>query len=189
MHFARAQDPSGTATIVARTSGDAAPLVGAMERELRAIDPDVVLMELQTFDGAIATSLYGFAVGSWLIGSLAALALALSALGLYGVVAFSVSRRTREIGIRVTLGADRPRVVREVMREGLTLAVVGAGLGLGLAGLAASALGSVLLGVGAFDLISYGGAAIVLIAAATIACLIPERRAATVDPLKALRHT
>jgi predicted permease len=189
IHFARAQRPSGTSTIVVRSARDAATLLGSVERELRALDPNVVLMELQTFDGAIATSLFGFTVGSWLIGSLAVLALGLSALGLYGVVAFSVSRRTREIGIRVALGANRRTVVREVMREGVVLAGIGTALGLGAAALASSALGSVLLGVSAFDPLSYGAAAIVLLLAATTACVVPARRAASLDPLKALRQS
>ncbi len=189
IHFARSQRPSGTATIVARTSGDAPGLAGAIERELRALDPDVVLMELQTFDGAMATSLHGYAVGGSLIGGLAVLALFLSSLGLYGVVAFSVNRRTREIGIRVALGADRGTVVRGVMREGRGLVAVGAGLGLGVSALAASALRSALLGIGALDVASYAAALAALVLAASIACALPARRAAAIDPNVALRQS
>jgi predicted permease len=189
IHFARAQRPSGTATILARTSADAASLVSAMERELRAIDPDVVLMELQPFSGAIATSLHGFAMGSWLIGGLAALALGLASVGLYGVVAFSVSRRTREIGIRVALGADRAIVVRDVMREGLVLVGAGTAIGLGVAALGATALRGVLLGIGALDPLSFAAAASVLFVASAVACFVPARRAASIDPLKALRQS
>ena len=138
---------------------------------------------------AIATSLHGYAIGSSLFGGLALLALLLASLGLYGVVAFSVSRRTREIGIRVALGADRGAVVRAVMREGLALVGMGAVLGLGLSMLGASALRSVLLGVGALDVISYGFAALALLAAATVACAIPARRAARIQPTVALRQT
>jgi predicted permease len=189
LHFALDQRPSGTATIVARTAGDANALVPAIERELRAIDPDVVLLELQTFEGAIATSLFGFRLGSWLIGGLAALALTLAGLGLYGVVAFSVSRRTREIGIRVAIGADRRAIVRAVVGEGLVLVAIGVAIGLVLAIAAASALGSVLLGVGALDAPSYAAATAVLVVAASLACALPARRAAAIDPTVALRQS
>jgi predicted permease len=189
IHFARAQRPSGTATIVARTSGDEQALVLAMERQLRALESDLVLMELQSFSGAIATSLHGYAVGSRLFGGLALLALLLASLGLYGVVAFSVSRRTREIGIRVALGADRGMVIRAVLREGLGLVVMGAVLGLGISILGAFALRSVLLGIGALDAVSYATATLALLAAATLACAIPARRAAAIEPTVALRQS
>jgi predicted permease len=189
IHFARAQRPSATATIVARTSGDEHALVLAMERQLRALDPDLVLMELQPFSGAMATSLHGYAIGSRLFGGLAILALVLATLGLYGVVAFSVSRRTREIGIRVALGADRGRIVRAVLREGLMLVAMGAVLGLGLSVLGASALRSVLLGISALDVASYAAAIGALLVAAALACAIPARRAAAIEPTVALRQT
>jgi predicted permease len=189
IHFARSQRPSATATIVARTSGDEPALALAMERQLRVLDPDLVLMELQPFSGAIATSLHGYAIGSSLFGGLALLALLLASLGLYGVVAFSVSRRTREIGIRVALGADRGKVVRAVLREGLALVGMGAVLGLGVSILGAFALRSVLLGIGALDAVSYTAATLALLAAATVACAIPARRAAAIEPTVALRQT
>jgi predicted permease len=189
IHFARAQRPSATATILARTSGDEHSLTLAMERQLRALDPDLVLMELQPFSGAIATSLHGYVIGSSLFGGLALLALLLASLGLYGVVAFSVSRRTREIGIRVALGADRGRVVRVVLREGLVLVAMGAVLGLGLSILGAMALRSVLLGIGAMDVVSYAAATVALLVSAALACAIPARRAAAIEPTVALRQT
>ncbi len=189
IHFARAQRPTGTATIVARTSGDEQTLTLAMERQLRALDADLVLMELQSFSGAIATSLHGYAIGSSLFGGLALLALLLASLGLYGVVAFSVSRRTREIGIRVALGADRAMVIRGVLKEGLVLVAMGAVLGLGISILGSFALRSVLLGIGALDAVSYAAATAALLAAATLACAIPARRAAAIEPTVALRQT
>jgi predicted permease len=189
IHFARAQRPSGSATIVARTSADEHALAQAMERQLRAIDPDLVLMELQPFSGAMATSLHGYAIGSRLFGGLALLALLLASLGLYGVIAFSVSRRTREIGIRVALGAGRGSVVRAVLREGLVLVAIGATLGLGVSILAATALRSILLGVGALDAASYAAATLALLVAATLACALPARRAAAIEPVAALRQS
>jgi predicted permease len=188
IHFARAQRPSATATIVARTSGDEQALSLAMEKQLRALDSDLVLMELQPFTGAMATSLHGYAIGSSLFGGLALLALLLASLGLYGVMAFSVSRRTREIGIRVALGADRGMVIRAVLREGLVLVGMGAVLGLGVSMLGAFALRSVLLGIGALDAVSYAAATLALLAAAALACAIPARRAAAIEPTVALRQ-
>jgi predicted permease len=188
IHFARTQRPAATATIVARTSGDEQTLTVAMERQLRALDPDLVLMELQPFSGAMATSLHGYAIGSRLFGGLALLALFLASLGLYGVVAFSVSRRTREIGIRVALGADRGMVIRAVLREGLKLVALGAALGLVVSIVGAFALRSVLLGIGALDVASYAAAMSALFVAAALACAIPARRAAAIEPTVALRQ-
>jgi putative ABC transport system permease protein len=189
IHFPLAQRPSGTASVVARTSGDELALTLAMERQLRALDPDLVLMELQSFSGAMATSLHGYSIGSSLFGGLALLALVLASLGLYGVVAFSVSRRTREIGIRVALGADRGTIVRAVMREGLGLVAIGAALGLILSIAGAAALRSVLLGIGVLDVVSYAAATAALIGAAALACAIPARRAAAIQPTVALRQS
>jgi putative ABC transport system permease protein len=107
--------------------------------------------------------------------------------GLYGVIAFSVSRRTREIGIRMALGSSRGTVVKRVLREALTLVVIGTVTGVALAALAAQALSSVLLGVTPFDPISYLVAGAVLLTVAALAAVVPARRAASVDPLIALR--
>ncbi|HET9373246.1 MAG TPA: FtsX-like permease family protein, partial [Vicinamibacterales bacterium] len=123
-----------------------------------------------------------------LIGGLAAMALILAGVGLYGVIAFSVSRQTREIGIRMALGADRSRVLRQVLGQGLWLFSIGGTLGLGLAALGSTALTGVLQGVTPLDPLSYAAAILVLLAATMAACLVPARRAASIDPLIALRQ-
>jgi putative ABC transport system permease protein len=186
IHFARTQSDAPWGTFVARASGNVDAVVGAMSREILALDPDVVLMEAQPFDQLITLSLLPVRLGASLIGSLAALAMLLAGLGLYGVVAFGVNRRTREIGIRMALGASRRRVLLQVMREGLTLVAIGGGVGFALAALGAQALTAV-LHVPALDPVSYLAAALLLGAAAAVAAGIPARRAATVDPLVALR--
>jgi putative ABC transport system permease protein len=113
----------------------------------------------------------------------------LSGIGLYGVIAFSVARRTREIGIRMALGSTRGQVLRQVLTEALGLVVVGTLVGSALAAVGAQALSGVLLGVTAFDPVSYVVATVLLLLTAMLASVIPARRAASVDPLIALRST
>jgi predicted permease len=188
LHFARAQRYQPYATILARTHGDAGELVRGMQRELYGIEPALVLMDSGPFDKLIAMSLFPVRAGAALIGGLAALAMLLAGVGLYGVMAFGVSRRTREIGIRMALGANRALVARQVMGQGLLLVGIGGAVGIALAALGAQALTAVLNGVTPLDPASYAGAIGVLAVAAGAACYVPARRAASVDPLRALRQ-
>jgi ABC-type antimicrobial peptide transport system permease subunit len=160
--------------------------VAGARRELLALDPNVVLMEAQPYERLIAISLLPVRLGATLIGGLAALAMLLAGLGLYGVIASGVNRRTREIGIRMALGAGRRRVLGQVLREAFLLVLVGGLAGLGLAALGARALSSV-LHVPPLDPISYLTAAAFLAVVTAVAAVIPARRAAGVDPLVALR--
>lgn len=122
-------------------------------------------------------------------GSLGALALLLAAIGLYGVMAYAVTRRTREIGVRMALGADRREVIRLVLGQGLRLTLVGGVIGLALAGAAAAGLASagLLFGVGRLDPVAFGATSGLLVLVAVLATYIPARRAAGIDPLAALR--
>jgi ABC-type antimicrobial peptide transport system permease subunit len=120
-------------------------------------------------------------------GSLGAVALLLSALGVYGVTAFAVASRTREIGIRMALGADRTRVTRLILRRIAAITLVAAAIGLGVAVVAAQLLSGLLFGLPAFDPIAFGGTLILLIAVALVATIGPIRRAANIDPVRALR--
>jgi putative ABC transport system permease protein len=115
------------------------------------------------------------------------LATVLAALGLYGVIAYSVSRRVREIGIRVALGADRLNVIKLVVGRGMALAAVGVGIGTLCAAALSGLLGSFLYGISALDPLSFAGAALLLLGVALLANYLPARRAACVDPLVALR--
>jgi putative ABC transport system permease protein len=187
IHLADTQRYGAYRTIAARTAGDPDALVQAMTRELRSIEPNLVLLDAEPLGRMIDVSLFPVSMGAALIGSLAGLAMLLAGIGLYGVVAFSVSRRTREIGIRMALGADRRRVVWQVMREGLWLVGAGGLVGLGLAALASRVLTAVLHGVTSLDPVSYGLAVVALALAAVVASGIPARRAASVDPIVALR--
>lgn len=188
IHFARSQNAAPWGTFVLRASGDTQSVVAAAGREILALDPNVVLMEAQPYERLITLSLLPVRLGATLIGSLAGLATLLAGLGLYGVIAFGVSRRTREIGIRMALGADRRRVLWMVIREGLAIVAVGGLVGLGLAALAARTLRAV-LHVPALDPWSYAAAVVILGASAAVAAGLPASRAASVDPLAALRDT
>lgn len=187
IHFPVSQRAATSYSILTRTSGDAAGLMTHIQRELQGMEPQLVFLELGPLDRMMATSMLPISLGASVFGGLAGLALMLAGIGLYGVIAFSVSRRTKEIGIRMALGSTRGSVVKGVLREALILVVIGTAIGVGLAALGAQALSSVLLGVTAFDPLSYLAAGVALIAVATLAAIIPARRAASVDPLVALR--
>jgi len=125
--------------------------------------------------------------GMLLYGSFAALALLLASIGIYGVMAFAVAERTHEFGIRMALGARGGQILSLVLREGVTLALVGFSLGLGGAYLVGRAMQSTLYGVSALDLGAFSAVGVVLLAATLLACYIPARRASLVDPMVALR--
>jgi len=151
------------------------------------IDPHQPIADLRTMDEIVFATKADSRFDAWLFGGFAALALLLSAVGLYGLLSFSVARRTNEIGTRVALGAGRLDVLRLVLREGLTLVSVGLFLGLAGAALTTRLLSSLLFGVRATDSASYLVVAFVLIFVGALASYLPARRAASVDPMTALR--
>lgn len=187
IQFAAEQSRSSSYSFAIRTAGDSSALAAALQRELRAMEPDLVFLEVGPVARMAAASIIPITLGAWIFGGLAALAMLLAGLGLYGVIAFSVSRRTREIGIRMALGSTRGAVVSAVVREAVLLVGLGLLVGVGLAMLAAQSLGSVLLGVTALDPVSYLAAFAGLLIVTAIAAVVPARRAASVDPLIALR--
>jgi macrolide transport system ATP-binding/permease protein len=187
LHFASAQRPSRYNYVVARARGDAAPLVAALRRELLALEPGLVFVSSNTMDGSIELSLLPQRAAAWLALAFGGVGTLLAAIGLYGVIAFSVARRTREIGVRVAVGANATDVLGLVMRQGLVLTAVGAVIGLALAVVLASVLRGLLYGIGAFDPVAWGVAVAVLFAASAAANLVPARRAMRVNPIAALR--
>jgi predicted permease len=187
VHVPRAQQPNSYEVLIARTGGDAASLVRDMRRELLALEPNLVFVENQTMEAEVAATLFPVRAGAWVVGLVGLVAMTLAAIGLYGVIAYSVSRRTREIGIRMALGAQPARVLGLIMRQGLTVAAVGLVAGCLLAVIAARQIAGALYGIGASDPVSWGGAAAVLLGVSALANLIPARRAAGVEPSKALR--
>ena len=189
MYFSTEQNPASSYMLMLRvTGGDPKALVSAVRREVQAIDPAQPIGEIATMEENISDSLATRRLTMTLLGAFAALALLLASVGLYGVMALSVTQRTRELGIRLALGADRADVFRLVLGQGAVL--IGIGLGLGLLGALAAgrALASLLYGVQAIELAALGTAIFSLSIVALLACFFPARRATRVDPMVALRE-
>jgi len=185
VHFPMERDRT-FANYVVKTTIPAGEVVPELERELRELDPDLVFLGTGTLKELADVRLFPIQAGAWLIGAFAMLALVLAAVGLYGVISYSVSQRVREIGIRKALGAQTSRVVGMVLRQGMVLAGLGVALGAALAAIGAQALSGVLF-VGAFDPVSFGAAGGVLAGVAVLANWIPARRASLVDPMVAVK--
>jgi putative ABC transport system permease protein len=175
-------------SLAARTTGDPLDLVGPIRGEILAIDPDQPVDSMRTMEAIVATHWARPQMVSRLLGAFAGIALLLSAIGLYGVIAYSVSQRTQEIGIRMALGAGRAQVLKMVMRQGLRLVLAGVLIG------AASSLGltrllaSMLYGVAPHDPAVFVGISLFLVGVALMATLLPAHRATRVDPMVALRY-
>ena len=190
VHFAASQRPDfnvSATVLLARTRGDAGALAVAMQRELRRIDPDVVFWQGLTMHDNVAAQLLPWRLLSAMLGTAGAVAIWLAALGLYGVIAHAVVRRTREIGIRIALGATPRDVLGLVVRQGAVPVGVGAAAGAVLAFAAARATAGVLFGVDATDPLAWGGAVVTLAAVGVLAHALPARRAVRVAPAAALR--
>ncbi|MGH7676827.1 MAG: ABC transporter permease [Gemmatimonadaceae bacterium] len=172
---------------VVRTRGSAKEQVAMLQRELRVLDPELVFLDVGTLRDLADVRLFPVRAGAWLIGAFGVLALAVAAVGLYGVIGYSVSRRVREIGIRKALGAQPRQLVGMVLSEGMVLVAIGGAIGAALAAGAARVLSTVLF-VGPFDAISFTIAFAVLALVALLANAVPARRAARVDPMIALRQ-
>jgi putative ABC transport system permease protein len=171
---------------VIRTAGDPSSIAPDIRRALDAVDPSQPLSVL-TMDDILSTAMGRWRLNARLFGLLAVLALALAAVGTYSVMSYAVSRRTREIGVRMALGASRGEISRMVIRDGLRVAVVGVALGSAAALLAAGLLRHLLIGIGPHDPAAFAGAAALLSIVALAAALLPARRAAAVDPMIAMR--
>src|SRR5204863_7001034 len=162
LHVARDQRPNSYSAILARTHGAASTLLRDMRRELLALEPNLVFVENQTMEAEMATTLFPIRAGAWLVGVVGAMAMALAAIGLYGVIAYSVARRTREIGIRMALGAQPAEVLALIMKQGLMVAIVGLIAGSLAAVVAVRFVAGALYGVGAADPVAWIGAGAVL---------------------------
>ena len=172
---------------IVRTSVTARGVVPVLQRELRALDPELVFLDRGSMRDMVEVRLFPVRAGAWLIGVFGMLALALAAVGLYGVIGYSVSRRVREIGIRKALGARPAQLIGMILGEGMLLVGIGGAIGAVLGAAAASGLSSVLY-VGPFDAVSFALAFGVLAVAALVAHVVPARRAARVDPMVAFRE-
>jgi predicted permease len=181
------QLPFREGTFLVRTSADPGAMARRIGEEVLAIDPGQPLANVQTLDEVRGEALASPRLTTTLLLMFALLALCITAAGLGGVVAFSVSQRTQEIGVRMALGAGRGEVLGMVLREGLSLVVFGLALGIAAAMLLTRLMSGLLFQVEATDPFTFVGMALVLILIAAVACLAPARRASTVDPMVALR--
>jgi putative ABC transport system permease protein len=174
-------------SVALRGAIDPRGLVAPARAAVRALDPDLPLFDVMSMDERVSRSLWARRAYSWLIGSFAAVALVLAAAGLYGVLSYSVSQRTREIAIRVALGARRGQIAATVLGHGMRLVAAGCALGLGAALIAGGLLRSLLFGVSPRDPATLAAALLVVVSTALAANLVPARRAAGVDPNSVLR--
>jgi putative ABC transport system permease protein len=175
-------------TILARTSNDPLALVSAARAELRKIDPELPMASVATMDQLLADSLSRSRFTMLLLGIFAAVALLLAAVGIYGLIAYSVTQRTQELGIRIALGAQRRDVLRLVLTQGTRLTLLGVAIGVFAALVLSRLLATLLFGVSATDPLTFAGVAGLLAFVALLACFIPARRATRVDPIVALRY-
>jgi len=174
-------------SVAVRSALPPATVASLMRAQLAAIDRDLPFGDIEPLKNDVDENMDGPRFRAMLIGVFALLALVLAAVGVFGLVSFTVAQRTREIGIHVALGAAPRQVLFPVVREGIVLALSGIALGLAGAFLAARALSAFLFGVGATDPLTFGGVALMMLIVATLASYIPSRRALEVDPVVALR--
>ena len=182
-----AQSPWTDVNMGVRTAGDPAAMTKTIAAAVHAVDPTLALAYVKTLEEVRDDDLAGDRFGLVLFGFFAAIALALAAIGIYGVMAFSVGQRSHEIGLRMALGASRGNVVRMVMREGLALAGIGLVLGWVGAYFVGRTMQSMLFGVAALDVSAFCAVGLMLMIAALVACYFPARRAAAIEPMQALR--
>ena len=175
-------------TVVARTSSSPISLAGAIKSVVQAIDKDLPVARIQTMEQVLSNSVSQPRFTMLLLAVFAVLALALAAVGVYGVVSFSVAQRTHEFGIRMALGADARDVMKLVIREGLIIVSIGVTIGLALAFIATRLIASFLYGVSPSDPLTFLAISLLLVGVALGACFVPGRRATKVDPMEALRY-
>jgi putative ABC transport system permease protein len=187
-YLPHAQDPWSTMIVVARTNADPASLAGAIRQHVWSIDTDQPVFELQTMQEVRSASVTVFTFSSVTLSIFAGIAMLLATLGIYGVMAFAVTQRTQEIGIRIALGATTPAVLKLVVAHGIKLALLGIGIGLVGAWALTRFMKTLLVGVQPTDLLTFALVSGCLFIAALLACYLPARRATTVDPLVALRY-
>jgi putative ABC transport system permease protein len=184
----QAQAPTRRMHVFLRTTGDPLSLAAAARSEVLALDRDLPVVNLETLDQTVAETLAPRRFNVLLAALFAVVALALSASGIYSVTSYTVTERTREIGIRMALGAEARDVLRMVIRQGMLLASLGVIFGLGAAFALARLMASLLYGIGPSDPATYGGIVMLLLLIGLVACYLPARRATRVDPLVALRY-
>ena len=174
-------------TLVARTAGEPITMARRLREAIWSVDKEQPITSIETFDDVVSSSMARPRLLTVLLGSFGALGLILGALGIYGVLAYLVNERQREIGVRIALGAPASSVLRMFVGRGLALTAAGLAIGLGGALMLTQLMSGVLYGVKATDPATFAGVAALLLGVAALASWIPARRAASVDPVEALR--
>ncbi|HEU5133443.1 MAG TPA: FtsX-like permease family protein, partial [Pyrinomonadaceae bacterium] len=180
--------------LVGSAGGDSQALIGSVRNAIRELDPKIPLADVQTLGDYFSVGLYPFRMLAVVMGGCGVMALVLATLGIYGIISYSVAQRTRELGIRMALGALQKDILRMVIGQGMFLVIVGLALGLVLSFALTRVLTSSLLElelplpVSALDPLTFAGVTILLALVALVACFIPARRATRVDPIEALRY-
>ena len=187
MYFPLREQFSYGMTLVARTPGDPGQALSAIRREVRALDTELPVFDVRTMQDHLGIALLPARLGGYALGLFGLLGLGLAAVGIYGVMAYSVAQRHRELGIRVALGASRQSVVRQILGEGLRLAIIGSILGLVGAFFAARLVDGLLYQARALDPVTFTAVPALLLLVAAAAVYLPARRASSVDPIRSLR--
>ena len=188
IYFPFAQKPMGEATIMVETAGDPRQFVGSVKQEIRSVDKSVTFLNIQTMKDLMGGALWPDRMFFLFVGLLGCLGIFLTAVGLFGVVAYHTGRRTHEIGIRMALGARRRDVLALVLKQGLRPALLGTAVGVAAAAVVARLISSALYGVSSTDLTVFLGSSVLILAVAMLASYLPARRATKVDPMEALRY-
>jgi predicted permease len=175
-------------TMLVRTTARPETLIPAIRNEIRAMDPNLPVTDVKTLTEHMNLSLFPARAVAALLAAFGLLALTLAAIGIYGVMAYSVAQRTREVGIRMALGAQRGDILRMMLRQGMALAAIGMGTGLAVAFVLTRLMANLLYGVSATDAVAFAGVSLALGLVVLAACFIPANKAAKVDPMVALRY-
>jgi putative ABC transport system permease protein len=186
-YFPERQQYSPFASLIVRTTGNPEALMGAVRAQVNQLDHNLALTNGQTIGQLLAQGLWAARMGAALLGLFGLLALVLASVGIYGVLSYSVTQRTSEIGIRMALGAQSQQVLKLVLRQGMLLAAVGVLVGVAIALPVTRFAATLLYGVSPSDPFTYIVIAVLLLAVAFVACYVPARRATRIDPLVALR--
>jgi len=187
-YFPYLQRPSTRMYLAIKTTTDPASLVSAVRGEVRTLDPEQPVYDVKSMDQLVTTSLAQRQLNMVLFVTFSSIALILASVGIYGVMSYSVTQRTHEIGIRMALGARQRNVLGIVVRQGMTLAITGVAIGIGGALALTRLMSTLLFGVSASDPVTFGLIALLLTGVALAACLVPAIRATRVDPMVALRY-
>ncbi len=187
-YYPNTQFTSYAVSLVVRTAGDPAGVTAAVQKEIRAVDKDQAAFDIATLKKVVSDSISLRTFSMVLLGAFASLALILAAVGIYGVISYSVVQRTREIGIRMALGAAQQDVLKMIVRNGLILTSIGIAIGVTAAMVLTRLMTSLLFGISPTDPVTFAGIGLLILAVAILASYVPARRASKVDPMIALRY-